>query len=204
MLAGGDHLREFALSAEDVEHWAATAAPRDQIVYCRGPRLVRTPGVEAISRLHDEGEVILNWRRVAPGIGEWLATRRAEPERPRPTLPTFLRRAATPDVEKADRTLAVLKRHANLERPCPTNRAIADQAKLRDEHDAAYQLRKLIAARAIRVDTDVQSGFRVVTIAGSGRKTAPFNRRLEAGRDYFTRDGAQSSAGPPKPTGAGL
>jgi hypothetical protein len=182
MLAGGNQLREFTLSPEEVERWASIAKPGDRIVYHRGPRLVRSPGVDAVTRLHDDGEIILNCRaardqagRVQPGLTEWLATRRAEPEKPRAPLPSFLQRSNGPLTDTRDekeRVLAVLKRHANLERACPSNREIAAQAGLKSADRAAYLLRLLIADQAVRVDTDNRSGFRVVTIVATGRKTA--------------------------------
>lgn len=170
--------QDFALTEQQVERWAAASKPRDQVVYFRGPRLVRTPGVEAMTRLHDDGEVILNWRRSSPGIGEWLATRRAEPERPKPLLPSFLRSTPVSDTrDDKERTLAVLKRHANLQRPCPSNREIGAQAGLKSADRAAYLIRLLIGDREIRVETDAQTGFRVVTILSSGRKTAAATTR---------------------------
>jgi hypothetical protein len=159
----------WAMTADAVERWAESSKPGDRLVYARGVRLIRTPGVEAITQLHDEGEVVLNWRRSAPGIGEWLATRRA-----RPVAPAFAQRLSQPlppegERDEEQRVLVVLRRLAAVRRPCPTNRHLAELAKLKDADQAAYQLRKLISAKIIRVETMPKG--RVVTIVATGRKT---------------------------------
>ena len=190
----------WSLTPEAVERWATSARPGDRVVYARGPRLVRTAGVEAMSKLSDDGEVILNWRRKSPGVGEWLATRRAEPERVEPRHRLLNQHAPEPERDELTRTLVVLKRLALGGRPCPTNREIAKLADLNSADQAAYQLRKAISAKLIRVDTD-STDYRVVTILSTGRKTAgrTFDARPNsqpAGRDSQTPSDPRANSQP--------
>ena len=160
----------WALPADKVEEWLKGAAPGERIVYAGGNRLVRTPGVEAMTQAADEGEVILNWRPGPNRIGEWLATRRATPVKVPATERLKSPKLLDDEDSEHGRVLKLLKRVALGERPCPSNREIAQMARLNSPDQAAYQLRKLIMAKAIRVDTDTH-GYRVVTILGTGRKT---------------------------------
>lgn len=163
--------KPWSLTPEAVAAWFSTAKPRDQIVYARGGWLVRTAGVEAMSRLGDRGLVILNWRRAAPLCGEWIATKRAEPERPALSAALLARASDAPVDEFYDRFLRYIRRLANMERPCGTNREIAEGAGLSGPDQAAYCFRKAISEGRITVEA-LTNGTRVVTISASGRKTA--------------------------------
>lgn len=159
----------WSLTAEAVSVWFDVAEPRGQVVYARGGRLVRTDGVEAMSRLNDRGLVMLNYRRVSPTSGEWVATKRAEPVKPILSARALAEAPAEDDFY--DRFLRHVRRLANLARPCGTNREIAEGAKLSGPDQAAYCLRKAISEGRISVEA-LTNGSRVITIASSGRKTA--------------------------------
>lgn len=154
----------WSLTQAAVRDWLAASQPGEQIVYARGPNLNRTAGVEAMSRAGDEGKAVLNYRRAAPGIGEWVATRRADPRRPAE------RPATVSEPDDAALLLAVLRRLADRNRPCPTNRTLGEMLGGISPERVSYLLRKQISERRIAVEATGR-GVRIVTIVATGRRT---------------------------------
>ena len=97
-------------------------------------------------------------------------------------MPSFTAGSARPPASRStspfayeddatSRTFAMLTRCANFKMACPSNREIAKHVGLPAPASAAYQLKKLVGAKLIRVSTD-SFGRRMVTIVASGKKTA--------------------------------
>lgn len=158
----------WAMTAEQVEAWAVEANPGERTVYARGAILPRGAGIDAMRSLHEEGEVILNLRRVGPDLFDYLATRRAVPRSPMGGRGTGANLVDGP----GKRLLDVLTKLATREQPCPGNLQLAKLTGFETPQKVAYHLRKLIQARAVRVVTDVL-GYRIVTISRTGKRTAP-------------------------------
>lgn len=178
MARGGEAIAEqtaWALSEDAVNRWMNASKPGDRTVYAKGNRLIRTPGVDAVSQLHDEGELILNYRSAGEMGGEWIMTRRSMPQAVPPAQRVLRPLADEPERDEESsaehRVLVILRRITAFRHPCPTNAELARLAKLNNPDQAAYQLKKLITAKLIRVET-LATGFRVITVVATGRKTA--------------------------------
>ncbi len=167
----------WAMVETMVNGWLATAKPGERLIYAKGPRLLRTAGVEAISRAGDEQRVRLNFTRGIDGVGHYLATMLPPAMRADAPRTAAIPRPEEPERDEEQRVLAVLRRHANMGKPCPTNVEIARQAQLKNADRAAYLLRLLISAQHIRVEA-ATDGQRIITIVGSGKRTA----RVASGR----------------------
>lgn len=173
-----------AAPAQAVEHWAKAARPGERFVYFTGPALVRSlPVVDAVERLKMLGEVLTVQQRRGPHLFDYLVIKRRNVEPPplsaaavgargssvsRPGHPTGASQSLSDDLEDL---MAVLRRHANLGRECPSNAELARLAGLKDAESARYRLAQLATCGRIAVRTPPQ-GPRVVTIVSSGRSTA--------------------------------
>jgi hypothetical protein len=173
-MARGDELTQiaqagaWAMTPEQVESWVIAAKPGERTVYARGPVLPRGAGVSTMRSLHDEGEVILNLRRVGPDLFDYLATRRVVARSSIGGKGTGAKQ-----VDGAGkRLLDVLTRLADRCEACPGNLQLSRLVGFETPQKAAYHLNKLAKLRAVRIETNVL-GYRVVTICSSGKRTAP-------------------------------
>lgn len=168
MTAGGTDTQTdqcLALRADAITEWLETSQPGARIVYARGPQLIRTEGVQAITRAAKEGRVQLNQRRAAPGIMDYIATRRSDPAPVRREV-----RAEAPIAGDDAVLLRILERLAAGDRPCPTNRTLGTMMGGVRPDRVAYLLRSLRTRREIAIDR-IGDGTRIVTITATGRRT---------------------------------
>ncbi|WP_423606166.1 hypothetical protein [Sphingomonas sp. MS122] len=165
-MAGG--ALSLAVDAEALDEWAATARPREKVIYASGPEFPRGhPAVALARRLCDAGVITLTSESY-PGGRNYIAIRCAIDV----AAPSTERHAApVQEDELADRVLRRLKRAANLGLVCPTNAELARDCGLKDADAASYRMRKLIGNKLIRVEDQGPFARRIVTIIENGRST---------------------------------
>ncbi len=159
----------LAVEAEQLDQWVSTALPGDRCIYATGPELPReAPAVSLARTMANVGLVTLTTQAVAGGRN-FIAIRCAID----PNRPDAPRHAPVREDDLAEKVLARLRRAANLGHVCPTNAELARDCGLKDADAASYRIRKLIAARKIRVEDHGPNTRRVVTIVSTGRRTIP-------------------------------
>lgn len=158
----------WAMSPVELDTWVAGAAPGERVAYARGPAIPRGAGWTHAMALRDDGVITLTSRLVDARSRrwEWLAERVRAPLSPRVA-------PRPPGTDPGERLLAHLHWLAQHRQPCPSNKDLAEACALHDADAARYRLRAL----ADRGDIDVQhsdsvKGWRIVTIAATGRRTA--------------------------------
>jgi hypothetical protein len=166
----------WALSRAAVDRWAGKAKAGDEIVYCRGERLIPSDGVRALQAMFDAGAVTFKTRKVSPHDTAFIAERLAGGSPPAAGQ-RLARRAPPPeDADEIAMLMAVLRRHATRQLPCPTNRELGEQlgemlgGPALEPDRVTYLLRKQISVGKIAVDV-LAKGRRVVTIKATGQRT---------------------------------
>ena len=156
-----------------LEVWIAAAAPGDSTVYATGPALPHGhETVKLVQVLNDRGVLQLNLKRRGDRHGfDFLATKMADPL---PVSPKADRSALSE--AKCVRVLAALTERARAGGEMQSNQELARECTLKNADEASYQLRKLIARKAIRVEDFGPNERRVVTIVATG--TASVRGRL--------------------------
>lgn len=160
----------WALTRETVAEWVGSARPGEELVYAGGTHLIRSPGVEAITRAAQEGKVRLNFRRSDGKGGEYLATRRANGQSASPPPVDRNTVVVDDDLDEALMLFGVLCKLASRGRPCPTNRELGEMLGGIQPERISYLMSKNISAGRVRSEA-LPRGRRVVTIVASGLAT---------------------------------
>jgi hypothetical protein len=165
-------LQQEVESAERVEAWFAAARAGAQFVYARGASLPKqAPGALAVRKLLDQGLVITFQRKLAPFRYEYVAQRRAEPARRRTGAAIRLLEVGRAEInDECGDLLAELKRRGRHGETCGTNRELGEALGGLSPDRVSYLFKKL--QKAERISVNSSGDERVVTIAGTGLKTA--------------------------------
>ncbi|HEX7856112.1 MAG TPA: hypothetical protein VF503_20725 [Sphingobium sp.] len=176
----------LAVSLAEFRKWLRAARPGAEFTYAVGRSLDRQHKVvQFVRESADQGDVHLLQRRRSDGKTDYFA-RRVASAKPSPA-PSKQTQALDPESE-AGRVLGMLRRHANFERPCPTNAEIAKALGLGEPARARYLIGQLTSAGHIKVDNRGARITRVVTIVENGKRTS--DARLAVGKG-FTSEGQQ-------------
>ena len=166
---------------DDVNRWLAAAQHRDRFHYATRPYLpAGAPGPARLRALQAQGLVILFQQRSQLFHGEFCyfaqrtaraiddAAPAARVDRAYATLSP--RQQDAGDYEAGDRLLPHLERAAAFGRPCPTDKQLAQKAKIPVDFVAAGML-ALRAAKVIAVHAAPAPTLRRVTILATGAQT---------------------------------
>ena len=161
-------------SVERIDAWMAVARSGDRFVYATRLCLpVVSAGAKRMRDLAARDLVLLTRPRSAidPSIFCYTATRSSKPTaltlpvRPRLVAPIVEAESAV-----VDALLPILDRAARFGRPCPTDRQLAERARLPVETIQAGLL-ALSAAGMIRIHAAPRPTIRRVTIVATGAQT---------------------------------
>lgn len=159
----------LAVDASALDQWASSAMPGDKIIYATGPELPRgSPAVAMARTLANVGLVTLTTRALDGGR-DFIAIRCAID----PNKAAAPRHAPVQEDELTELVFRRLSRAANLGQVCPTNAELARDCGLPDAAAASYRIRKLIAAKRVRIEDQGPNRRRIVTIVKTGRCTVP-------------------------------
>jgi hypothetical protein len=167
----------LAVSAANFRAWYAKGAER-RIVYAQGPSLDQGCEVAILVRkmiaagclraFHERRQDGGGWNFIAERID---AAIEAQPSGETDQL-----------TGEQLRVLAVLDHHAGAGLPCPTNSALAREARVRDGYAARYIVQRLADTGHIRVENRGPRLTRVVTIVATGARTSC--ARLPVGKGF--------------------
>lgn len=155
----------MTIPASVLEAFARDGAPGARITYAQGRDEPRTAATWLLAGELAQAGWLRLFRQRTPGGFEFLAEKRD-----RGDIGAAAPRAVMPDAAD-DALLAMLRRAANFDQPCPTNVEIAAALNLKDAVAASYRMRKLIQLGAIRVTDHGPKERREVTIAETGKST---------------------------------
>lgn len=169
-----DEAPGIVATVAQVDGWIETAAPGAVFVYAsRTCMIVKSAGAKRMRELAERGLVQLTQRRDkdVPAIVNYVATRTSEPTAM--TKPSRRQLSAcVVDAEAAlvDSLLPLLERAARFGRPCPTDKQLAERAKLAVE-TIQPGLAVLSAAGLIWVEAAPSPTRRRVLIVATGERT---------------------------------
>lgn len=164
-----DPARCLSISAKTFRAWLKVGAPGDEIVYASGKVLDQQRDVAVLARQWaGEGLITLKSVRIREGEFAFAAEKLLLRDDGKGTLGPRLPDRDTPEGQ----CLAILRRAANFNLPCPTNREIMKAMRLNDVEQARYLVRKLADAGHIRVEDRGSRVTRVVTITETKRSTS--------------------------------
>jgi hypothetical protein len=171
-----------------LEGWLSNAEPGDSCIYAIAPFLGKSAIGSFMRAAADRGEVLLVQRRRGECF-EYEARRRAGAG-PSPRARALELR--DPVTAEHCELLAALTAAVRLGRACPSNKELARLAGLRDRHEAAYEIKKLTAAGAIRIEPGCIAA-RVIEIVGVGRTADQVDAPLKIGRPLPIAPSGQAS-----------
>lgn len=145
--------------------WIEAARPEDSAIYATGPALPhRHPVVQMVQTLTDRGVLRAHLKARHDGRGfDFLVYKRAAQAVPA--------KAASRGEAKMARVLQALTRVVAAEGLMPSNAELARQCGLKNADAARYQLNKLEAAGAIRIEDFGPNERRTVTITETGQSS---------------------------------
>ena len=176
MTALAGEVASVVASADRVREWAKTARAGDQFAYATRMFLpLGAPGAAEARRLAEAGFVHLKQRRVRDGGGfTYIAERSSrawtDAARRPATAPRPLRDERGESSGVAEMILPVLSRAARFGRPCPTDRQLAERARVASDA-VAPALAVLRREGLIRVHAAKAPTLRQVVIVETGHKT---------------------------------
>lgn len=164
---------------EMIDHWLSYAKPGEELVYATRCWLpAKSAGAAHLRTLAGQGLVHLKQRPIAGRPERNYVAERSSRRKPL-VLATKPTRGISPqdrhggvndDVTAMNAVLPLLARAARFERPCPTDRKLAERAGLSVEA-VAHALDSLRSAGLIRVDGVKAPTLRQVTIVATGHRT---------------------------------
>ena len=168
-------------SVDDVNRWLAVAQHRDRFHYATRPYLpAGAPGPARLRALQEQGLVILFQQRSQLFHGEFCyyaqrTARALQDPVPAPKLDRAYaklspRQQDAGDYEAGDRLLPILTRAAEFGRPCPTDKQLAQKARIPVDLVASGLL-ALRSAKLIVVHAAPAPTLRRVTILATGAQT---------------------------------
>ena len=177
LLADHDEAPGVVASPERIEAWIEIAKQGDVFTYATRLCLpVNSAGAKRMRQLEALGLVVLTRPRstLDPTIFNYRAQRtgKATPmTRPvRPVLVAPSAKLVDDEAEIVDALLPVLERFARHGRPCPTDKQLADKARL-TEAEVKAGLQAMVAAHLIKVLGCAAPTNRRIVIVGSGAVT---------------------------------
>jgi hypothetical protein len=162
----------WVLTRAAIEAWAERARPGKELVYARGPRPPQSDGMERLNELLEARAVTLATRKIAPDDYAFFVQRLpgdlpvAGAKRSRLSV----RGPLTETNDQIADLMGELRRLANRDLPCKTNRELGEDLGGLSPDRIAYLLRTCISNRLISVES-LGPGVRVVTILSTGKHT---------------------------------
>ena len=160
-----------------IDAWLEIAKPGDRFVYATRLCLpINSAGRKRMLVLENRGLVCLTRPRstLDATVFKYTATRTSKPTaltRPdRPVLTSDSAPLVDDEVAIVDALLPVLERFAQAGRPCPTDKQLAERARLSEEA-VKLGLEAMAAANLIRVQGMAAPTYRRVTILRTGAIT---------------------------------
>lgn len=163
-----------------IDHWMSYARAGEQLVYATRCWLpAKSAGAAHLRTLAAQGLVHLKQRPIAGRPERNYVAERSSRREPLVLVtkltgagssPQERRGAVNDDVTAMNAVLPLLARAARFERPCPTDRKLAERAGLSVEQ-VAHALDSLKSAGLIRVDGVKAPTLRQVTIVATGHRT---------------------------------
>ncbi|WP_242095436.1 hypothetical protein [Sphingomonas sp. CROZ-RG-20F-R02-07] len=178
--ASVDAARGIVASPDQILAWLQAAGYGDRLIYATRTCLpAGSPGAAQVRKLYTHGMVLPSRARHPAHRDEWdyFVQRTSRPLdlvcEPRPERPKLaLTTAVLVDDEAAivDALLPVISRFASHGRPCPTDKQLADKARL-TEGAVKAGLQAMAAANLIRVQGCAAPTYRRIIILASGAIT---------------------------------
>ena len=172
--SSGSIIDEFpgtVATVEMIDHWLSYAKPGEQLVYATRCWLpAKSAGAAHLRALAAQGLVHLKQRPIAGRAERNYVAERSSRRKPLALAAQSEQREANDDVTAMNALLPLLARAARFERPCPTDRKLAERARLTVEQ-VAHALDSLKTAGVIRVEGVKAPTLRQVTIVATGHRT---------------------------------
>lgn len=177
LLADHDEAPGVVASPERIDAWMEIAKHGDVFTYATRLCLpVNSAGAKRMRQLEQLGIVLLTRPRstLDPTVFNYRATRTAKPTamtRPvRPVLVAPSAKLVDDEAAIVDALLPVLERFAQHARPCPTDKQLADKARLTEDAVKAG-LEAMVAAHLIKVLGCAAPTYRRVVVVSTGAIT---------------------------------
>lgn len=166
----------MAIGVVEYRAWMGRAQAGERITFAQGPALDNQRDIVVLVKEHQARGLVRFFRKRRGEddfnfIVERLAPEAADPAVQRARAKDGRSLAPDPESEPG-KVLALLRRCANLDQPCPTNREIALRCGLNDEERARYLVRQLAEGGHVAIENRGPRLTRIVTIAETKRSTS--------------------------------